>query len=613
MSRPISLRACGNPQALFISRVCAHLQRHRSRIRLPQRETYVNHDLATETLQSQMRKSVMAALIAIVVLATAITYFAANRFFEAQVISAADNRLVLYQRAVNEKLRQHQHLPFLLARDPRYSDLLDPSNLDPDLNDRLNLLANEAKLEAIYIMDRDGLVLASSNAGQKTSFLGQNYSFRPYFQEALQGKRSDYFAIGATSGRPGYFVAERARFANGRETGVIAIKLDVSELQSSWEQTGEAVLAVNTDGIVVLASNPAWLYRPLMALPPEALQSILSSRQFGTEQLIPLRWAALGKARVQLGDEVFLMAAGDTEWRDWRVIYLHPEADVTSQTLLATALFGSIVAVLVGFATYLRSRRIELAYASSERQRAKLTIANAQLEQAQADLARTAKLAALGHLAGSVTHELGQPISAFRNHLAAAEISGEITSPDTASNLNKLVARMEAIILQFRYFARGRAEAKTQVAISSIIQGAADMMAADIRRADVALVTDITTDAVVLAHVVQLEQALINLLKNALHAVAGQPAPWIGLTVTETSETVLISVSDNGHGLSGKSLKDLQEPFFSTKPSGIGMGLGLSIASEIVRDHGGTLTLGTPAKGAEFCIELPLASRGGKT
>jgi len=75
---------------------------------------------------------------------------------------------------------------------------------------------------------------------------------------------------------------------------------------------------------------------------------------------------------------------------------------------------------------------------------------NQQLEHAQTELARSAKLAALGHLAASVTHELGQPISAFRNHLVAADISGESTSPTTARSLNKLVDRMEAITLQFR-------------------------------------------------------------------------------------------------------------------------------------------------------------------
>ncbi|MEP4198526.1 MAG: ATP-binding protein [Aliishimia sp.] len=556
----------------------------------------------------RMRRRVFGVLLVTVLLATAATFFGAQRYFEQLELQAASNRLVLYLRTLNETLLQHQHLPFVLARDPRYSSALTPIAVDPDANARLSALADEAKLEAIYLMDADGLVLATSNADKPYSFLGQNYGFRPYFQEALKGNRADYFAIGATSGRPGYFVSEPVSFAGSTQKGVIAIKLDISELQRFWERDSETVVALNKQGIVVLASNPEWLYRPVSALAPEVRQAILDSRQFNAKPLTPLNWVFKGQNRATVDGTNYLLASGTSDWRDWTVHYLQPERAILRQTLFTTAFFGSIIALLVGFATFLRSRRIELAYTASERHRRELIDTNDRLEDAQTELARSAKLAALGHMAASVTHELGQPISAFRNHLAAAEIGDEIRSPQTLGNLNKLVDRMEAITGQFRYFARARTNDKARVLLSDVLIEAEGLLKTEIASGGIDFQpANITTPIQLHAHQVQLEQAFTNLLKNAVHAVEDHPKPTISVDVQSTDTTVEIRIADNGPGLSNATLADLQEPFFSTKPSGVGMGLGLAITTEIIKDHGGELTLGETASGAIFVVTLPLA------
>lgn len=559
----------------------------------------------------RMRKSVIGVLAITVCVATLATFFGARHYFQRLEGETASSRMVLYLRALNETLGQHQHLPFVLARDPRYSQDLQPIAIDPELNDRLGTLAYEAKLEAIYLMDATGQVLATSNADKPHSFLGQNYGFRPYFKEALQGERSDYFAIGATSGRPGYFVAEPVSFAKSAQKGVIAIKLDVSELQRSWESDSETVVAINKDDVVVLASNPDWLYRPVSDLAPDMREAILESRQFGGEPLTPLNWTPLSENQVTIEGTSYIVASGVSDWRDWTVHYLQPESVITRQTLLTTAFFGSIITFLLGFATFLRSRRIELAYTASERQRRELVAINGQLEQAQSDLARSAKMAALGHMAASVTHELGQPISAFRNHLAAAAIGNEITSPKTARNLNKLVDRMEAITGQFRFFARGHVDKKTAVDLSEVLKESEDLLRSDIKAGRVDFKPAVFGSPIILCgHKVQLEQVFTNLFKNAIHAVEQAVDPTICVDVSAGAREVEIRISDNGHGLAGADLAKLQEPFFSTKPSGIGMGLGLAIATEIINDHGGDLRIGDAPEGAEFIVTLPLRPDG---
>lgn len=570
--------------------------------------------MATQTdidrAPARMRSRVVIVLVATVLVASLSTFFGAQRYFQQVEGTLASNRMVLYLRDLNGTLRQHQHLPFVLARDPRYTAELTPEAVAPQTNQRLQLLAQEAKLEAIYLLDSKGIVLATSNAGQPNSFLGQNYGFRPYFKQALAGKRSDYFAIGATSGRPGYFVAEPALFASGKEPGVIALKIDVSELQRSWENTDETVIAINRDNIVVLASKPDWLYRPISALSPDLRDEILRSRQFGKKELEPLDWSQTAPSRIVAEGTAYVAASGRADWRGWTVIYLRPEAHVTRQTLAITVLFGSVIAVLVGFATFLRSRRIALAYAASERQRGALMDANLQLEQAQTDLAQSAKLAALGQLAASVTHELGQPISAFRNHLAAAEIGGEITSPSTAASLNRLVARMETITGQLRFFAGGRVEEKKVISVVKTISDAQEMLRADIARTGVNIQVSAQEEVTVLARPVQLEQVFINLLKNAVHAVSDVETPEIAITITSQQDEVRIAIADNGTGLGEAHLKDLQEPFYSTKPSGVGMGLGLAITSEIIKDHDGTLSATSSIQRAEFVVTLPTLQTG---
>ena len=555
----------------------------------------------------RMRRSVLGILLLTVFLATLAIFIGAYRYFERIETQTAANQMEHYLRSLNRTLGQHQHLPFVLANDPRYLTALETSERDQSTNDRLLALAQQADLEAIYLMDESGQVVATSNAQEPHSFLNQKYGFRPYFQDALKGARSDYFAIGATSGRPGYFVAEPVMSQNAAPVGVIAIKLDMSELQQSWESDTETVVATDKNDIVVLASNPDWLYHSINDLSPDIRSLIVESRQFGTMPLDRLAWTQEGEGRVSVDDQIYLKASGLSDWHDWRVHYLQPQGLVLRQTLQTTALFGSAIALLVGFATYLRSRRIGLAYAASLRQRSELMAANRQLKHAQNELARSAKLAALGNVAASVTHELGQPISAFRNHLVAAEMSNEITSPTTASNLNKLVDRMEAITRQFKYFVRGRAEQKEAVSLAQILVEAEALLKDDIKAAGIDFhPAHAPADLMLRGHKVQLEQTFINLIKNAIQALDETANPRIIVSCETGLKDVEIRVQDNGPGLANSSLSDLQEPFFSTKPSGVGMGLGLAIAAEIIKDHGGDLALGSVEQGAEFVVTLPL-------
>ena len=166
---------------------------------------------------------------------------------------------------------------------------------------------------------------------------------------------------------------------------------------------------------------------------------------------------------------------------------------------------------------------------------------------------------------------------------------------------------MEAITRQFKFFARGREDKKTNVSLANVLQEVENLLKADIEAAEIGFYSAGLSNQVTLhAHQIQLEQALINLVNNAIHAVGNTDTPKITINIITKSDIVEIHVTDNGLGLANATLTDLQEPFFSTKPSGVGMGLGLAIATEIIKDHGGDLALGETVEGATFIVTLPI-------
>ncbi|MCR9236278.1 MAG: ATP-binding protein [Alphaproteobacteria bacterium] len=555
------------------------------------------------------RKSIAIILIAMALGAIALVFFVSQTYFRSLDQETAQSRLSLFERSLNETLSRFQHLPFVLARDATVQEVLG-GEPNTRLNRRLSAFAREAELEAIYLMDLSGLVISASNYDKTPSFLGKNYGFRPYFKAAAAGGRGNYFGVGATTGRPGYFVSEPVRAADGSTIGIIAIKLDASELQKSWEEGDEAVLATNNDGIVVLASDRTWLYRTINHLEPQQLEAIRLSKQFGNVNVVPLPWKEEGPASVELLGNTYTLASTDAAFLDWKIHYLLNGARAYERTILATTVFGSLIALLMGFAAYLRSKRIQSALVASQSDRQQLVHANRQLESAQAELARASKLAALGQLSASVVHELGQPISALRNYLTAEEISTDATSLPTLNKLVAVVSRMENITRQLRFFTRPGDEAFDVVRVDDVISDCLELTQHDIDFQKVDLTIDVQTDHMrVKGNRLRLEQVLVNLVKNSLSSLQESTATKLSITTFESDDRAHIEVADNGSGFGARNLEIMQEPFHTTRASGDGMGLGLSISSAIISEHDGTLTAeNIPEGGAKFRLSLPLAT-----
>ncbi|MBO9467949.1 sensor histidine kinase [Tropicibacter sp. R15_0] len=550
--------------------------------------------------------------IALVVFRTAFGYF------QSEETSKALGRLSLYQSSVSAELNRFSHLPYVLSQD----SFVQATALGADtgqLNQRFEDFASQAGLGAIYLMSLDGLAIAASNYRLPSSFVGQSYVFRPYFRSAAKGEQGRFYAIGTTTGQPGYFIAEAVRNPAGNPVGVVAIKIDFSDLEDSWRKSGEQVFLANEDGVVLLASDPDWRYRVLQPLNAAQQQRIKATRQFPGEALAPLDWQLLPDNRAQIGGDHRIHLSLQDLPHGWQLHYFVSDDRAVARTWLVTGLvvFAAGLALIVY--QIQRARRVGRALRRSEREEAQLRQSNERLaveieerrsaerrlKRTQGELERASRLAALGQLSASVTHELGQPIAAMRNHLVAAEMAGQAPA-GLLTRITGMVDRMEGITKQLKFFARSAPEEFGDVNLVAVVKAALTLVEPNRAEIGAQIETDFPDDPVLIrGSQLRLEQVLTNLLRNALDAVEDCDDPWVHVQVGQDASKSWVELCDNGHGLGQATLDELQEPFVTTRESGRGMGLGLAISASILRDHGGVMRASNlPEGGAVFHVRF---------
>ena len=555
------------------------------------------------------------AVIALVIVAG--VFQLSYRYFQSEELSKAEGRLSLYHSTVTAELARFSHLTYVLARDPFVAATAQGGDRGL-LNARLKDFAEQAGLDAIYLMQPDGATISASNAHLEVSFVGQNYAFRPYFREALVGDQGRFYGIGTTTGLPGYFIADAVRDGGDQIVGVIAIKIDLSRLAQSWRESGEQVLLANQDGVVLLASVDDWRYRTLTMLTPSQRAAIAESRQFPGQGLESLDWSADVAGRATIGGDDRLHVIASDLAHGWALHYFASDDRAATRSWLVTAAFVFAAGLTFIYFQVQRSRRMAVALQQSVDEEAELRRANdrlaveiedrrkaeRRLKRTQGELERSSRLAALGQLSASVTHELGQPIAAMRNHIAAAEIGGK-AGPEVTLKIGGLVDRMEGITRQLKFFARSESDPFEVFDLRDALQAAAALVEPNYLFGQIALSLDLP-DELVAVHGIKLriEQVLTNVLRNAADAVEDVERPCVRAEIQMNPATVV--VTDNGHGIGSATLADLTEPFVTTRDSGRGMGLGLAISATIVRDHGGTMTAENGrVGGAVFRVSFP--------
>ncbi|SIS65888.1 ATP-binding protein [Neptunomonas antarctica] len=234
-----------------------------------------------------------------------------------------------------------------------------------------------------------------------------------------------------------------------------------------------------------------------------------------------------------------------------------------------------------------------------------------QLATLQEELVQAGKLAALGQLSAGIAHEINQPLSAIGHYSHnGLRLLHAGRFEETEKNLNQisnLTKRATTIITRLKSLARPQKDNLVVVDLQQVMDNVLLMLEGDeVRKLTTIEVSFQRQSNRVTADPVQLEQVVLNLVTNALDAIADRPKKLIRIECLHNNDRVEIYVRDNGPGISKELRENIFEPFFTTKRRGQSLGLGLSISYNIINNFGGKLSVDDESdSGASFCIQLP--------
>ena len=557
-----------------------------------------------------------------------------------------------YRQLVANELNRYLPIPELMAEHPLLEKALrtpDDPGIILQANEEMQRMATIVGSSDVYLMDVNGLTIAANNYQQEDSFVGSNYAFRPYFSEALATRDSAiYFALGLMSNMRGLYFSHPILDSQGSVLGVIAVKVLVHELESQWHRPAslsEAEMVVlDRDDISFLASKPRWLYRdfePYSGTTPAAE----SYQRYPDRDLTPINMMRLGRPwGVSDRSEKIHLVGSDAGGHYLSVRTDLPRLDWTLQVMVSTrSVIWTRLAFLVGGAAlffgglltwlYLRERyrrEAELALRGEQLERrvaertADLENSNCklleeirerertqnELRETQQELIQAAKLAVLGQMSAGLNHEMNQPLTAIQTYARNSRRFLEKGAEDMVdANLSEIIAlcdKMAELTRQFKVFARKSEGPPAVVDLRQSIDASLKIILAQKSSADIDIQWN-RPDHPVMCHgdLIRIEQVMVNLMANAVHAVEESRHPQVRIDIEEAEDCWKCLVRDNGPGLQGNT-EQIFEPFFTTKSVKQGLGLGLSISRQIVDALGGTLTGRNrmDGPGAEFVLTL---------
>lgn len=563
----------------------------------------------------------------------------------ADLMHTARASAALHAAVLRSELAKHRSLPFVLSKDPDVARVLEGvagGELDA-LNRKLEALAQGTGAAVIYVMDARGRTVAASNWREPTSFVGADYSFRPYYRDALASGVAEMFAMGTYSRRPGLYMSHRIDGPVG-PVGVVVVKAEFRELERDWSADSPA-FATDAAGVILVTSVPEWRFASLRPLPPAEQARLRAEQRFGSSafRLLPAtplfgaqEGGGLTTVALPGGSAQRFIVASTPLAGGWEVFVLTPMGVTIKAAVSAAWAVSLLLGVTVcGVAAALMRWRLQASFRAARQEAARaelelrvqertaelrsinrrLTVemeerrrAEAHIHEMQDKLVQSNKLATIGQIAAGVAHEINQPLAAIRSYADNTAVLLARKDVNTATaNLGVIASLTERIGLiteELRAFGRKSSAPAAPVVATEAIDGALLLLAPRIRQQGVEVVVEADgPGAQVMAERFRLEQVLVNLLKNALEALEDTSAPRITIVVTERRSQVCLVVSDNGPGLSREAAASVFTPFATTKARGLG--LGLVISRDIVAEFGGDLSLKpTGGRGASFVMTL---------
>lgn len=592
----------------------------------------------------------------------------AHRQATGELVTEGKQKLELVASTLSSELKRYAYLPRLLARQEKIVNYSN-AGFEPDhaggINRYLQSVNDVAGSSDIYLMDTTGVTRAASNWNLPTSFLDQNFSFRPYFQDAMKGSAGKYFALGSTTKKRGYYFSSPVYLEN-RIISVAVVKVSLEALENSWAGSNDHILVTDSNGIVFLSSNKYWLYHSMGELDSQSRQQITQSLQYGDNPIRPmsiiedsvndegLHYIRLRQNR-QPGDQAlgsisqsFLVHSTQLTEYGWNIQVLLDNSPVQDRVSYWVAMTLFALIIVAGIFSIWRQRRrnlrqrlqhqkeVEEALIKSQARLEETVLertndlreTNEQLEgevaerrrteqdlrQTQHELIQAAKMAALGQLSAGITHELNQPLSAIQSYADNAKTYLQRNQLDKArsniSTISELTARMGRLTGHLKTFARKSNNENQTIDIIKTVSHTLEVLGPGLKRSAINIEKPRNTQPVprIKGDPVRLEQVMVNLISNSMDALKDVADPRIRIACHTLGQELRIAIEDNGGGIDEQDVKHVFDPFFTTKAAGEGLGLGLSITLSIVKSLSGTIEFTNLDPGARFTLSFPVAS-----
>ncbi|MCB1755834.1 MAG: sensor histidine kinase [Gammaproteobacteria bacterium] len=585
----------------------------------------------------------MLPAVSLAVLCVALTgvYYFLRQGLLGNLRNTQQSALELVVSGLRGEITQFEIIASVLANDKELRQYLLTGNTaaQNQINRQLEEINRTTGALDTYLMAADGETLAASNWKKPDSFVGRNFSYRPYFQLAIQGQTGNFFGIGTSSNLRGFYIASPVFYSN-KPIGAVVIKMRVDHLEKLWQTKDRELLLVDSNGVIFVSTKPEWRFGSMRKLTEAQIDRITATRRYPDAQAIkPLQINRISEThndseiyRVQnTTDQAgrdYLVLSAEMPEADWTVMLLSETEKVSRVALLGTLAsgFGLAGVGIVGVAIYQRLHLARSRLESEQRNRNKLESAiaertrdlqntNAALLETQQKLVEAGRLAAIGRFSAGLSHEISQPLTAIHSYISNARqllsLERYNDTDQKLDHISDLADRISLIIRQLKIFVRGDDLDTAPVSVQRAIADASMIMADQVQKGGASISTEFPPGELYInGDSILIQQLFVNLISNALDAIEDSPDARIDIRAQQLAHQVLIEVSDNGAGVPEKDLPNIFEPFYSTKETGRGLGLGLTIAQEIVsRFHGQITVRNNTNRGATFSVTAPLYMR----
>lgn len=579
------------------------------------------------------------------VLLQLLLYVAGQYWLSHQLQQQAHEQSQRLAAFIHSEIRRLAPVAGQIAASSHLGSLLSEQATQAELNSYLKEIQQVTAAEDIYLMDKQGIVLGSSNYQTAVSFVGKDFRFRPYTRQALEGGNGAYYALGTTSNRRGYYYSAPVFDKHQQVIAVVAVKIDLEPIEKQQQTiaglSGNHFMVIGHSNDIFLSDLKEWR---LTLLNTDTMLTAEQERYLGIH--LPVTNLTQHSLWFMPGQTFWSISTGKQHINvlpyitplpefGWQLImlveYQKQMQSVWWLMISGTLLYAGII--LAGLLRRERQRRLsqliehralleqrviarteELAETNQRllRQIAQREQTESELAQTEQELVQAAKLATIGSLVASINHEINQPLTALQSYSQnTLKMLEKGLYQDATTNLNtmqQLIQRLGNIVSQFKDFSRKSHGKNHPVSVRQLITEACGIVSHQCERQHVTVHQHLPEhELLVLADTIQLEQVLVNILTNGLQAMRKMPvgSSFFTITVNTTEDNIAIYIRDNGPGIEPHHLEKIFEAFFTTKQRD-GLGLGLSISRRIVQSFGGNIQVKNhPQQGAEFVVTLP--------